>query len=260
MKIRKIFINCLVVIVLFITAFFAYYEIGPKSIGADSGFDSSYDGGGSSGSDYGGSDYGWSGSDYGSSSNLSPRELMIVVGIFALIGLLMYLYPKVVEKIVVTKNRRVLASDEKDISCSYILNCLGNIDINRLKQDRYNQYISLQKAISNYDNNYLLNSMTSDLYKKYEVFINYLKDNDLKRMFDNLVCQGINITSIHQNGNLTFVTMFFTYRARDYLYRDVQVYLYGSDKVRTYQKEVLFVRYPNGEWVISDIKTRREAD
>lgn len=240
MKILKIFINCLVVIVLFITAFFAYYEIGPKSIGADSGFDSSYDGG-SSGGDYGG---GGSFGGHGGSFKTGLYFMAFTVIVF------------IMDMICGRKADRKKIATGYDIAYNVIFNKLGQIDINKLKVDRYNQYIAMQKAMCNLDINYLKNILTSELCHKCEFEFNYIKNNNYIRVFSNETPQAVYIVNVRENSNLIFMKTFIIYKAKDYAMTHGKVML-GDPSIIYYQKEVTFVLYPDNTWLISDVRTRK---
>lgn len=244
-KKKNIFINCLIAISLFMTVLFVYQNVDPKSLGADSGFDSSYDGG-SSGGDFGGGDYGGGGSFGGRGGSFKTFFYFMAFTVIVFI-ILMMCGKKADRKKIATGN---------DITYNAIFNKLGQVDINKLKVDRYNQYIAMQKAMCNLDINYLKNILTGELCQKCEFEFNYIKNNNYIRVFTNETPQAVYIVDVRENSNLIFMKTLIIYKAKDYIMTHGKVML-GEPSILYYQKEVTFVLYPDNTWLISDVRTRK---
>ena len=186
----------LLIICLFLVGVFATtYKI--STVGADSGFDSSWD----SGSDFGGSDWGDSGSSGSSGDIFFLIYLIFEHPIVALIVI-------VIIAIVVMDSKK----KQKQIIEKALTSKLELLDINeypeekRLEIQAFNIYKELQFAWMNFDEDTIRKLTTDEMYNMYLMQLDTLKVKNQKNLMYDIRYLGSNIVNRYEdNGQETII-------------------------------------------------------
>ena len=216
-------IKYLSIMVILFTCFF--YCIKQNEIKADSGWDSSYDSGGSwdSGSSWdsdsswdSGSSWDWdssSGSYHssGSSGGISFIIFVVIVVVFILI----------VNK---GNNHKTYTSSTVNTSLNFdsvseeeIKKIIPDFNKQRFLNDAYQTYLNIQKAWSNFDTKALRNMLSDELYNTYNSQLKVLKAKKQKNVMSDFVMDSIDINSINLEGEKVTLTCILRVNFYDYV-------------------------------------------
>lgn len=185
-----------------------------QKVKADSGFDTSYDSGGSSWSS--------SSSDWSSSSSSSSHSGSSNGGILNLIVFII---------IIVI----VLFSNKKDgkkmlrqivpniVPINKIKEYIPNYDYNKFATDRFNDYVEIQNAWMNFDYDTLRNKLTDELYNQYAMQLDTMKIKNEQNIMKDFSHRMTYITDIkEENGNIE-VTINSVISFYDYIVQNARI-------------------------------------
>lgn len=208
---------------------------------ADSGFDSSWDSGGSSwdsGSSWGSSSS-WdsSGYSYGSSSGGSLSSLIFIIGFIIVI-------------VILTSNNKngtnhyssLKLDHSKEIPDSDIAKILGAFDKAKFMQDRFQDFMDIQNAWMNFDYKLLKKKLTDEIYNQYEMQLDTLKVKNQKNIMEDFSYFDSMITDIIQDKKKVTITMELVTSFYDYLVdNDNKVIRGNKTRKNTMHYELIFV-------------------
>ena len=167
-----------------------------QRVKADSGFDTSYDSGGSSWSS---SSSDWSSSDYSSSTSSS--------GGGGIISAIIFFIPFIVIMIVILSKAKSLNGipgiTPQSLPEDYIKKFIPDFDYNKFVSDRFNDYVEIQNAWMNFDYDTLRNKLTDELYNQYAMQLDTMKIKNEQNIMNNYKLLRTYVTGIkEENGNI----------------------------------------------------------
>lgn len=280
MKKRKIIILLLITILLSAFAI----NVLPRAK-ADSGFDTSYDSGGSWGGDSGGSDF-----DSGSSGNGKYTKNSIIILVIILIAMPSFvIYTIFIDlkrgssldiggktikinsknKIIIEKrqyNKQVNTTNQViEIDENTLKKYIPNINKEQFLIDRYNDYLKIQNDWMNFNYEGLRENLTDELYNQYEMQLETLKTKNQKNVMGDFVLKDKEITDIKEENNLIEVTVEMIISLKDYIEQNGKVVRGNKKTIITHHYILKFVinknsidnKCPNCSAPISDNGSQR---
>ncbi len=224
MKDKKIILIVLGVLSILVFAI-VYKNVNMNNLAADSGFDSSWDSGGSDwgGSDWGGSDWGdsdWGDSDWGSGSgfNSESSKATLVITLIIMVCI-----------IIVTIAEAYRPSKKNSANMQYNIlkdnkEALENLsreipNFNRLEFYNYvyDNFVKVQQAWMNFDYEALRKLVTDELFNTYKSQMKTLEVKKQKNIMDDFDRSDIAIIGFNKSQNKLTVTLKMTVRFFDYL-------------------------------------------
>ena len=216
---------------------------------ADSGWDSSYDSGGSSSWDSGSSSWGDSSSSWGDSSSSSSRvsgnsldqsdfiECVIIVGV--ILGLLIFRGKGNV--------RRPASSSDRNSIVPYdvekIKAILPNFDKNNFQKQTFSIYEKIQIAWMNFDYGTLRKYATDTLYNLYYTQLNVLKAKKQKNIMKNFELNDFEIVGMERIENTIALKVRMLVECMDYVVDKENKVIRGTDKQKmVYDYEMTFIK------------------
>jgi len=187
--------------VVFITIGFVLIcaNTNPRSLADDSGFDSSWDSGGSSwgSSDWGSSDWGSSSwdSDWSSSSSSSDFSLLelsdhpdLLISSFIVMVVMIVVLKYITESIFYKQNekeRKEAGLPDNENAINNILKDMPDFDIEKFKEKVISSFIELQESWMNFDYEKIKTLVTDELYNTYKSQLKTLKlKHQINKMHD----------------------------------------------------------------------------
>ena len=211
-------------ILLIITLFITLLTIHIIPIGADSGFDSSWD-----------SDSGWdSGSSWDSSSNYSSNTADKIVYIIILIIIIIFVivadreYKKTIKK--VNEEQKKIVEDIKKYIPDY--------DEETYKNKFYNIYVNIQEAWMNFDYDVLKNLTTDELYNMYSMQLDTLKTKNQQNIMSDFKLVGFRLENVTNDNGILNIETRMTVLMYDYL-----IDTNTKKIVRGTKKQKLYIQY-----------------
>ena len=205
MRKNKIGIVLLCFVALFTFGVFAMSKINPRTIAADSGWDSDY-----GGSDWGGSDSSWD-SDYGGSSGGSSGgdffATLIVFFVIFIIVVIICLIPS-------KKNQNSISFENKD---DLIPKFFPNYSIDQFKDKLYQIFIDVQNAWMEFDYEQLNKLCTEELYQSYRSDLEVLKLKHGKNIMSNFDLINYGIKNIFEQNEMIIVQFQLQVTFHDYV-------------------------------------------
>lgn len=223
-------------------------------VNADSGFDTDYDSSSSWDSDYSSSwddndyssswddnDYSssWDNDDYSSSGGSSYSSGGIEDNMLFSIGMTLIVFTIIIMLIPQKKeekeeNQKILIYDpgkeqKKHIEKMKVL--IPNFDVNEFLNDRYNDYIDIQHAWSDFDYNALRLKLTDEIYNQYIMQLETLKRKQQKNVMYDFRYINSRITSVTENTNQIIVGIHLTTEFIDYIEKN-NIVVRGSKNFR----------------------------
>ena len=202
---------------------------------ADSGYDVDFGGGGSGG-----------GGDIGGLIDLllllvrNPLGFVIVVIIIICLAIYYNKKDKTLHNTTamgLTLFRHLQIPDEQ------IQAILGNIDINQLIADRFQQFINIQTAWTTFNHDLLRTQVTDEMYNQYAMQMDTMQlKNEQNIMSDFTFFEGM-ITGIEKEGNKVTMTMQLITGFFDYMMANGAVARGKQDKKVVVQYELTFVKF-----------------
>ena len=206
--------KCIIIIVL-ISLLSCIINITPQKVKADSGFDSSYDGGSfSSGSSWSSSDY--SSSSYHSygSSSYSSSDFIVMLPIFAFIIIMIIIAIRNQNK---TNYQPFNLDHSKELPDEKVREYIKDFEKESFLNDRFNDYKKVQEDWMNFNYGSLRENLTDELYNQYEMQLDTLKAKNQKNIMININYQDSMITDVKEENGLITVTMELLVSQIDYI-------------------------------------------
>lgn len=209
-SLKKYFKVLLAIIILAIPLYIA------PIANADSGWDSSYGGGGS----YGGGSYGggsWSsGGSYGGSSYGNGIDDIFLLYFTILIILVLVLSPKEMAKEKDNPNKYI-RYEYLDITPEHLDEYLPQESIAFIKQEMFLHFIEIQNAWMNFEYDRLRTLCTDELYNSYLSLLETLKLKHGQNIMHNFECLDTKITNIEEINGQIVLTVFMCVEFYDYV-------------------------------------------
>ena len=205
-----------------------------QRVKADSGFDTSYDSGGSSWSS---SSSDWSSSDYSSSTSSS--------GGGGIISAIIFFIPFIVITIVILSKAKSLNGipgiTPQSLPEDYIKKFIPDFDYNKFVSDRFNDYVEIQNAWMNFDYDTLRNKLTDELYNQYAMQLDTMKIKNEQNIMNNYKLLRTYVTGIkEENGNIE-ITIQMVISLNDYIVKNGKVIRGSKNRLVTNYYEMKFV-------------------
>lgn len=223
-KLKKVTIY----LVLFLTLIVGANTIKITKVDADSGFDSSYDSGGSSWSDSSDSwdsSSSWDSSDSSSGSGepVSFTSFMIVVVIFIVVFVIANEISK--RK---TEEKQIIKS--KDMDLDLISKIDPNLNLYEFKNEAFNIYKDVQEAWMNLDDGKIRTFTTDELYNMYSMQLDTLRVKNEKNIMKEINLVTASLTNLKIENNIETATVIMTVNCYDYIVDSQNKVVRGNDK------------------------------
>lgn len=223
-KLKKVTIY----LILFLTLVVGANTIKITKVDADSGFDSSYDSGGSS---WGGSSDSWdsssswdsSDSSSGSGKPASLTSLMIVVVLFIVV----FVIENEISKRK-TEKKQIIKS--KDIDLDLISKIDPNLNLYEFKNEAFNIYKDVQEAWMNLDDGKIRTLTTDELYNMYSMQLDTLRVKNEKNIMKEINLVTASLTNLKIENNIETATVIMTVNCYDYIVDSQNKVVRGNDK------------------------------
>ena len=223
-KLKKVTIY----LILFLTLVVGANTIKITKVDADSGFDSSYDSGGSS---WGGSSDSWdsssswdsSDSSSGSGKPASLTSLMIVVVLFIVV----FVIENEISKRK-TEKKQIIKS--KDMDLDLISKIDPNLNLYEFKNEAFNIYKDVQEAWMNLDDGKIRTLTTDELYNMYSMQLDTLRVKNEKNIMKEINLVTASLTNLKLENNIETATVIMTVNCYDYIVDSQNKVVRGNDK------------------------------
>ena len=223
-KLKKVTIY----LILFLTIVVGAKTIKITKVDADSGFDSSYDSGGSS---WGGSSDSWdsssswdsSDSSSGSGKPASLTSLMIVVVLFIVV----FVIENEISKRK-TEKKQIIKS--KDMDLDLISKIDPNLNLYEFKNEAFNIYKDVQEAWMNLDDGKIRTLTTDELYNMYSMQLDTLRVKNEKNIMKEINLVTASLTNLKIENNIETATVIMTVNCYDYIVDSQNKVVRGNDK------------------------------
>ncbi len=223
-KLKKVTIY----LILFLTIVVGANTIKITKVDADSGFDSSYDSGGSS---WGGSSDSWdsssswdsSDSSSGSGKPASLTSLMIVVVLFIVV----FVIENEISKRK-TEKKQIIKS--KDMDLDLISKIDPNLNLYEFKNEAFNIYKDVQEAWMNLDDGKIRTLTTDELYNMYSMQLDTLRVKNEKNIMKEINLVTASLTNLKIENNIETATVIMTVNCYDYIVDSQNKVVRGNDK------------------------------
>lgn len=223
-KLKKVTIY----LILFLTLVVGANTIKITKVDADSGFDSSYDSGGSS---WGGSSDSWdsssrwdsSDSSGGSGKPASLTSLMIVVVLFIVV----FVIENEISKRK-TEKKQIIKS--KDMDLDLISKIDPNLNLYEFKNEAFNIYKDVQEAWMNLDDGKIRTLTTDELYNMYSMQLDTLRVKNEKNIMKEINLVTASLTNLKIENNIETATVIMTVNCYDYIVDSQNKVVRGNDK------------------------------
>lgn len=223
-KLKKVTIY----LVLFLTLIVGANTIKITKVDADSGFDSSYDSGGSSwsgSSDSWDSSSSWDSSDSSSDSGepVSFTSFMIVVVLFIVV----FVIENEISKRK-TEKKQIIKS--KDMDLDLISKIDPNLNLYEFKNEAFNIYKDVQEAWMNLDDGKIRTFTTDELYNMYSMQLDTLRVKNEKNIMKEINLVTASLTNLKIENNIETATVIMTVNCYDYIVDSQNKVVRGNDK------------------------------
>ena len=228
--------NILILIIcLFLVGVFAsFYKV--SLVGADSGFDSSWDSGGSD----------WGGSDFGSSSSSgSAGDLFFLVYLLFENPILLLIIVAVVVAIIIYANKK-----QKEIINKALSSKLELLDVSKFEEEKrleieaFNIYKELQFAWMNFDEDSIRKLTTDEMYNMYLMQLDTLKVKNQKNLMYDIKYLGSKIIKRKEDNGVETIVINMQVSCYDFLIdtNTNKVVRGMATKVNYYSYELTFIK------------------
>ena len=201
---------------------------------ADSGYDVDFGGGGSSG-----------GGDAGGIIELilllirNPIAFIIVIIVIAILAIY---YNKKDKTLHNTTNMGLTLFHHLELKEEAIKPILGDIDINKLVQERYDQFVSIQTGWMNFDHDLLRTQLTDEMYNQYAVQLDTMQLKNQQNIMNDFTFYEGMITGLEKEGSKVTMTMQIVTSFYDYMMENGNVVRGKQDRKVVMQYELTFVK------------------
>ena len=228
-------VYALLMITFFSVSVYVLANGGVRSVTDDSGFDSSYDGGGSS-FDSGSSYDGGSSSSYGSSSSGGGVVFFIILIIIVLVVL------NSASKNGNTSAASLLKIDpSRRLTNDYIRTMIPNFNLSQFLSDRVLDFCDIQTAWMNFNYNKLREKLTDELYNQYEMQLKTLQTKGEQNIMSDFQARDMAITKIENINGKYEITMELVIGLYDYIVQNNRVVRGNSNRKIEMKYELVFV-------------------
>lgn len=213
MKKNKLVSLILIFVIMLCTLFVTFNKISVMKVKADSGFDSSYDSGSSGSSDWGSdSSSSWSSNDYDSDSSSSGGAPITAIMFFIIfVVVIIIIRRKGVGMAVIALDHTKEKQDED------VKKFIPNFNKQEFLQERYQDYLDIQKAWTDFDYDAIRNKVTDELYNQYSMQLDTLKVKNEKNIMKDFAYNDAMITDVSEENNQITVTLELTTQFIDYI-------------------------------------------
>ncbi len=189
---------------------------------ADSGWDSDYDSGSSSSSDWGGSDYSssdWSstGGDY---SGGAPSVVTIIVVIIIIVIIVKSNNNRNGSNGSSSSNTSNNITNYKDIDTEKINSIDKDLNIEEFKNKAFNIYKDLQTAWMEFDTDTIRKLTTDEVYNMYSSQLETLKLKKQKNIMKDIELIDAKVIDIRKENNIITVDVYLNVRCYDYVIKE----------------------------------------
>lgn len=189
---------------------------------ADSGWDSDYDAGSSSSSDWGGSDY--SSSDWSSSggdySGGAPSVVTIIVVIIIIVIIVKSNNNRNGSNGSSSSNTSNNITNYKDIDAEKINSIDKDLNIEEFKNKAFNIYKDLQTAWMEFDTDTIRKLTTDEVYNMYSSQLETLKLKKQKNIMKDIELIDAKVIDIRKENNIITVDVYLNVRCYDYVIKE----------------------------------------
>lgn len=189
---------------------------------ADSGWDSDYDSGSSSSSDWGGSDY--SSSDWSSSggdySGGAPSVVTIIVVIIIIVIIVKSNNNRNGSNGSSSSNTSNNITNYKDIDTEKINSIDKDLNIEEFKNKAFNIYKDLQTAWMEFDTDTIRKLTTDEVYNMYSSQLETLKLKKQKNIMKDIELIDAKVIDIRKENNIITVDVYLNVRCYDYVIKE----------------------------------------
>ena len=200
---------------------------------ADSGYDVDFGGGGSGGGDIGG-----------------IIDLIIIllrnpigfIFVIILIVILAIYYNNKDKKLHNTTAMGLSLFRHLELPEEEIKAMLGDIDINQLITDRFQQFVDIQTGWMNFDHDLLGTQLTDEMYNQYAVQLDTMQLKNQKNIMSDFTFFEGMITGLEKEGNKVTMTMQLITSFYDYILENGEVVRGKPGKKVVMQYELTFVK------------------
>ncbi len=226
---RKNFIKkVLLVLIVSLSVGAVYLYASPTDVVTDSGFDSSYDSGGSS--------YSSGGSSHSSGSSRRTLEewrkltidekLLSLSPLFMFIIMVIWLYVRISHDSIITLS----LNKKKAITAEEFAKYIKDETMEQFILNRFQDYLAVQYAWMEFNYDMLSNKTTNELYNQYQMQLETLKVKGQKNVMKDFIYTDGMITDISKVNNQTVVTVEIITRFYDYIINEnSKVIIRGTD-------------------------------
>lgn len=240
---KKILKWCLIILVIGILGFFIHSDFNIMYLRNDSGWDSSYGGGGYSGgySDYGGYDYDYDydyfdyNNDYSSSSSKNRNtkfDLIIILIVWIVTIYFVFVFFKNSEKSNRAVIRKKLQQEKMFEELRKVNDAklaeLMNKDILFIKREIFDTYKDIQIAWMNFDYDKLATLCGDELYNTYMTQLETLKLKGQKNIMEDFFIQDIYFNEIKSLEDVIYITVTLKVKQRDYVVDKENKVVFGN--------------------------------
>lgn len=189
---------------------------------ADSGWDSDYDSGSSSSSDWGGSDYSssdWSstGDDY---SGGAPSVVTIIIVIIIIVIIVKSNNNRNGSNGSSSSNTSNNITNYKDIDIEKINSIDKDLNIEEFKNKAFNIYKDLQTAWMEFDTDTIRKLTTDEVYNMYSSQLETLKLKKQKNIMKDIELIDAKVIDIRKENNIITVDVYLNVRCYDYVIKE----------------------------------------
>lgn len=189
---------------------------------ADSGWDSDYDSGSSSSSDWGGSDY--SSSDWSSSggdySGGAPSVVTIIIVIIIIVIIVKSNNNRNGSNGSSSSNTSNNITNYKDIDAEKINSIDKDLNIEEFKNKAFNIYKDLQTAWMEFDTDTIRKLTTDEVYNMYSSQLETLKLKKQKNIMKDIELIDAKVIDIRKENNIITVDVYLNVRCYDYVIKE----------------------------------------
>ena len=238
-----------IVIIIFILVIFSLLSFG--YVKADSGWDSSYDSGGSwdSGSSWDSSsswDYDYDGGYYSGTTIYTDDDgLGYIIIIIIIIVIIVVIANQIkINRNVNNSSKEFSYFDLTDDKIKYID---ASIDKEKLKEEAFSIYKNIQESWMNMNYESLRKYKTDELYNMYESQLKKLKIKNQKNIMKDIELKNIKITDINITNGIEKITFYLNVNQYDYVVDSNNKVVRGNDKIKN-----------NVEYIITLIRSMKD--
>lgn len=229
------------IIVIVLTMGYVCYisNFNPLRLGNDSGFDTSYGGGG--GSSYSGTGYSSYDRDYssggGSSGELSNEAKIIILVIFICIVL------SVVLNVIFRKKKGTSSkSSYREMTEEEVRTIIPDFNLKEFLDDRLNDFIEIQEAWQNFDYNKLREKTSATLFSQYSMQLDSLKVKNQQNIMSDFNKMDEIVLNVKDENNKYIIEVGLVISFKDYIVQDGKVVRGDKDATIIQKYKLKFIK------------------